>query len=94
MARNKLILSSSRACDQVAELMEAFKAYFALERFISPDYADEEHACVPMPRAELGALLHILNQDLLRRIEALAHITGIIELQAQGRPDSDWAQER
>lgn len=61
-----------KACAQVAELQETFKAYLALEHLISPEYEDKEESFLLPSRAELGALLHLMNAEMLRRMEALA----------------------
>jgi len=75
---------TERASDQLIELTHAFQSYIALERFVSPEYEDEAHAAVQPSRAELGALLHSLNEDIRRRLTALAE--SMAKLQAACAP--------
>ena len=71
-ATTQRISSTGRACDQMAELSIVIEAYLALERLISTDYQDEAQAGVPLSRSGLGAMLHILNDAMQRRIDAIA----------------------
>lgn len=75
-----------RACAQVAELQEALRAYIALEHLISPEYEDEEHTFVRPSRVELGAMLHILNAEMSRRVEALRETTVRLHATFVSRP--------
>lgn len=77
---------TNKAGDQVAELSGVFKAYLALERFVSPEYADDEQASVPACRSELGALLHTLNAEMLRQIGALADTLTVLQAQMANSP--------
>lgn len=72
---------AAQVCDQVIELSETFKAYLALERFVSPEYEDEAQANVSPSRSELGALLHTLNAEMLRQIGALRNTTTVLQEQ-------------
>ena len=76
-----------KTCAQVAELQEAFKAYIALEHLISPEHEDEEESLVPPSRAELGALLHTLNAEILRWIKALTDTTARLQAACASPPD-------
>ena len=72
---------AGKVCDQVADLSGFSNAYIAVERLISPEYADEAQAGVPPSRAELGALLNTLNTEMLRKINALADNTTVLQAQ-------------
>ncbi len=71
-AANQHISLTGRACDQMAELSIVIEAYLALERLIATDYQDEALAGVPLSRSGLGALMHILNDAMKRKIDAVA----------------------
>ena len=70
---------TDETCDLVAELSEMFKAYLALERLVSPEHEDECQANVQPSRAELGALLYVVNVEIQRRIRALAETTTALQ---------------
>lgn len=72
--------SSGMACDQVAELSAAFKAYIGLERLVSPVTKDGAPARAPTARSEQGARLRSLNAEMLRQIGDLEKTA--VELQA------------
>lgn len=72
---------TGRACDQMAELSTVLEAYLGLERLISTDYLDEARAGVPVSRAGLGALLHILNDAMQRRIDAITDTMAVLLVQ-------------
>ena len=72
---------SGKVCDLVDDLSGLSNAYIAVERLISPEYADEAQAGVPPSRAELGALLNTLNTEMLRKINALADNTTVLQAQ-------------
>ncbi len=76
---DQCISLTDKTCDLVAELSIAFKAYLALERFVSPEYEDEAQAGVPSSRAELGSMLNALNDKILRLIGALADTTTVLQ---------------
>ena len=72
---------AGKACDHVTELSEAFNAYLALECFVTPEYADEAQASVPPSRAQLTALLHAVNVEMLRKINVLADAMAVLQAQ-------------
>ena len=72
---------TDKTCDLVAELAEMFKAYLALERFVSPEYEDEGRANVAPSRAELGAMIHVINVAIQRLTGALVDTTTTLQLQ-------------
>ncbi len=78
---------TERAFDQLIELTHTFQSYIALERFVSPEYEDEAHAAVQPSRAELGALLHSLNEDIGRRLSALAESMAKLQAACARRPE-------
>lgn len=71
-ATTQRIFLTGTACDQMAELSIVIEAYLALQRLMSTDYQDEALAGVPLSRSGLGALLHVLNDAMKRRIDATA----------------------
>ncbi|QHE85068.1 hypothetical protein [Hydrogenophaga sp. BPS33] len=71
------------ASDRVTELSRLCKAFTALERLVSPEYADEEHASLSASRDQLGELLYSLNADLRRRVDAAADAMVVLHAQAQ-----------
>ncbi len=79
---DQCLLLSGKVCDLVTHLLFFLNAYIAVERLISPEYADEGHVGVVPSRDELGALLNVLNNELRRRFEALAEITTVLHAQA------------
>lgn len=80
------IALTDETCDLVAELSEMFKAYLALERFVSPEYEDEGQANVAPSRAELGAMIHAINVAIQRLTRALMDTTTTLQKQiAVGR---------
>lgn len=72
---------SGRARDQVTELLHSYRANIALERFISPEYADETHASLQHSRDELGALVNAINDKVLQKIHALADSLTLLHAQ-------------
>lgn len=72
---------AGKVCDQVMELSEVFKAYVAVERFVVPEYMDEMRASVQPSRSELGSLLRTLNEEIVRRLAALADLTVVQQAQ-------------
>ncbi len=81
---NKSISLEERLCDNIAEVSDVYLAYRALERLVSPEYLDEEHENVPVSRAQLGALLHALNAEMQRRIDALERTVSALHAQGNG----------
>lgn len=74
-----------QAAHQVTELSITFKAYQALERFISPEYEREGDDAVSPSRSELGSLLHTLNAEMQRQIGALADTTTVLQAQVEAK---------
>lgn len=70
---------AGRVCDQVADLSIAVNGYIALERFVSPNYADETQASVAPSRLELAAMLRALNAQVMRHIDALELGTTVLQ---------------
>ncbi|MDO9435225.1 hypothetical protein [Hydrogenophaga sp.] len=63
---DQCLFLAGRPCDLVADLSFFADACVAVERFVSPVYADEAHIGVPPSRNELGALLTMLNNETRR----------------------------
>jgi hypothetical protein len=82
---SRLTSLAVQAATQVTELSVAFKAYEALERFISPEYDHQVDDDVPPSRAQLGALLHTLNAEMLQQINALADVTTVLQAQLDSK---------
>ncbi|QHE84516.1 hypothetical protein [Hydrogenophaga sp. BPS33] len=82
---------SGNVRDHVADLSEAFMPYLVLERFVSPEYADEVHADVPASRGELGAMLRNFNAAIQQQLDMLANAATVFAAQmaGQGQPGSD-----
>lgn len=74
-----------QAANQVTELSITFKAYQALERFVSPEYEHEVDDAVSPSRSELGSLLHTLNAEMQRQISALADTTTVLQAQVESK---------
>uniref|UniRef100_UPI000D378EBB hypothetical protein n=1 Tax=unclassified Variovorax TaxID=663243 RepID=UPI000D378EBB len=56
-----------QACDDVDSLRVVQRAYACIERFIDPQRLSEaDEVC--LSRSELGALVGLVNDELLRRI--------------------------
>ncbi|MDO9436713.1 hypothetical protein [Hydrogenophaga sp.] len=72
---------AGKVCDQVMELLDRFKAYIAIERFVATNYIDEEGSGVQPSRSELGSLLLTLNEEIVRRLTALADLTAVQQAQ-------------
>lgn len=71
-------------CDNMAELSDMCLAYRALESLVSPEYLDEEEANVPVSREAFGALLHVLNAEMQRRIAAYERTAAALQAQTDG----------
>lgn len=63
------------AANRVTELSSTFKAYQALERFVSPAYEPEVNGDVQPSRSELGSLLHTLNAAMQPQLAATTPAT-------------------
>ncbi len=80
-ATSQSLALAGKARDQVEDVLEAFNGCIGLQRFISPEYADEAHAGVVLSRAELGAVSYAVNDVMRRRIFALADSMTLLEAQ-------------
>ncbi|QHE84489.1 hypothetical protein [Hydrogenophaga sp. BPS33] len=80
-ASNASVYSKGRASDQMAEVSIVLQAQLALERLISTDDLDTTQASIPLSRAGLGALLHVINTEMQRRIDAIADTTTALLMQ-------------
>lgn len=69
------IALTGRICDLVLDLSFILKTYVALERFVSPERADELNASIAPSRSELSAVLHTFNLEVQRLMGALTHTT-------------------
>ncbi|MCY1531455.1 hypothetical protein D9M68_666790 [compost metagenome] len=58
-----------QACDDVDSLHAVQRAYACIEKLIVPQRVGETEEVFPT-RTELGALVRLVNEELLRRIEA------------------------
>lgn len=76
------IALTAQLCDMVLDLSFALNAFLALERFVSPDNADELNTSVAPSRLELSGMLHTLNSEIQRQIAALTHMTAVLHEQA------------
>jgi hypothetical protein len=58
-----------QACDDIDSLHAVHRAYACLEKLIVPQRVNDSEEVYPT-RAELGALVRLVNEELQRRIEA------------------------
>jgi hypothetical protein len=58
-----------QACDDIDSLHAVHRAYVCLEKLIVPQRVNDAEDVYPT-RAELGALVRLVNEELQRRIEA------------------------
>ena len=65
---------SLQACDDVNSLREVLCAYACLEKLIAPLELDDTEQINPT-RTELSALLHLVNEEMERRIEVVERTT-------------------
>lgn len=72
---------AGKTCDQVMELSIALDAYLALELFVEPAHADEARASVAPSRALLSSLLHAINVEVQRKMNALADTLTVLQAQ-------------
>lgn len=63
-----------QACDDVESLHAVQRAYACIEKLIVPQRVGDAEEVFPT-RTELGALVRLVNEELLRRIEAAAATT-------------------
>lgn len=73
----------ARYRDQIADLSEHFKSYRSLERLVSPEYKDETETGAPNARADLGALLRILNGQMQRQLDKMAKTALALQLEVE-----------
>ena len=59
-----------QTCDDADSLNEVLRAYTAFEKLIEPGAPDDSEALTPT-RSELSALLRLLNEALVARIDAV-----------------------
>ena len=60
-------LLALRACDDIDSLHVVQRAYACLEKLIGPQHTSDMEEVCPS-RAELSALMALVNEELLRRI--------------------------
>jgi hypothetical protein len=68
-ARVSSFSESSVTCDDIDSLHAVHRAYVCLEKLIVPQRVNDAEDVYPT-RAELGALVRLVNEELQRRIEA------------------------
>lgn len=66
-----------QACDDADNLNDVMRAYTALEKLIDPSALNDSEVLTPS-RTELSALLGLLNDALLVRIDAVNAATGAV----------------
>ena len=59
-----------QTCDDADSLNEVLRAYAAFEKLIEPGASEDSEALTPT-RSELSALLRLLNEALVARIDAV-----------------------
>jgi hypothetical protein len=59
-----------QTCDDADHLNEVLRAYTALEKLVEPASLQDCETLTPS-RTELSALLHLLNQSLMSRIDTI-----------------------
>ena len=64
-----------QTCDDADSLNEVLRAYTALEKLIEPGAPSDSEALTPT-RSELSALLRVLNEALVARIDAVNAAAG------------------
>ena len=64
-----------QTCDDADSLNEVLRAYTAFEKLIEPGAPDDSEALTPT-RSELSALLGLLNEALVARIDAVNAAAG------------------
>lgn len=67
-------LLALRGCDDVENLCAAQRAYACLEKLIGPQHTSDTEEVYPS-RAELSALMGVINEGLQRRIETAGTTT-------------------
>lgn len=77
--RTECLSLSAIAHDRSTDLQVTLQAYLALERLVSPAYADEAHDNVPASRNQLGTLLQLLNARIQQQITSLTNTTKALQ---------------
>ncbi|MDH6167679.1 hypothetical protein M2282_002829 [Variovorax boronicumulans] len=72
-----------QTCDDADSLTEVLRAYTAFEKLIEPGATDDSEALAPT-RSELGALLSLINEALVARIDAVNAAAGDMRRALQG----------
>lgn len=76
-----------QTCDDADSLNEVMRAYTAFEKLIEPGALNDSEALTPT-RSELSALLRLLNEALVARIDAVNAAAGDVCRALQGGPPS------
>ncbi|KQW60959.1 hypothetical protein [Variovorax sp. Root411] len=72
-----------QTCDDAESLNEVLRAYTAFEKLIEPGAPNDSEALTPT-RSELSALLRLLNEALVARIDAVNTAAGDMRRALQG----------
>lgn len=72
-----------QTCDDADSLNEVLRAYTAFEKLIEPGALNDSEALTPT-RSELSALLRLLNEALVARIDAVNAAAGDVCRALQG----------
>lgn len=72
-----------QVCDDADSLNEVMRAYTAFEKLIEPGALNDSEALIPT-RSELSALLRLLNEALVARIDAVNAAAGDVCRALQG----------
>ena len=72
-----------KTCDDAESLNEVLRAYTAFEKLIEPAAPTDSDALTPT-RSELSALLSLLNEALVARIDAVNTAAGDMRRALQG----------
>ena len=72
-----------QTCDDADSFNEVMRAYTALEKLIEPGALNDSEALTPT-RSELSALLRLLNEALVARIDAVNAAAGDVSRALQG----------
>ena len=72
-----------QTCDDADSLNEVMRAYAAFEKLIEPGAPNDSEALTPT-RSELSALLRLLNEALVARIDAVNAAAGDVHRALQG----------
>lgn len=73
-----------QTCDDADSLNEVLRAYTAFEKLIEPGALNDSEALTPT-RSELSALLRLLNEALVARIDAVNAAAADVCRALQGR---------